>query len=429
MVSFSKEVVMNSHNIAWRSEVELKYLVSYSKIHLVMIQHFEGLKCPPETWPTEHVVTVNARPETFAIPTISQLLSYLLDVTMSDGEYLYFAAQCSWFNGTAFDRVIIFVGWVGTRQWLFSVTETRNRCYRALFSGSGVRSTITDLKDGTVMQWWAPKVESEGKPNLVLIHGLGANALWQWGDFVRHVTPYFNVYVPDLVFFGGSHTTRPERGERFQAECLVRVMEAKGVGRVSIVGLSYGGFVGYCVAALPPEMVERVVLRGSGVCMEERDLKEGLFPLSDLDEAATILVPQTPSKLRDLVRYTFFKPPSSFHWLPSCFLLDFIQTMRRDYEQEKRELIKALVKDRKLSDLPKISQPTLIIWGEHDQVFPLELGHRLKRHLGDNAQLVVIKNAGHAFNMEKAKEFYCILKSYLVDLQLPAESSPFEVAK
>ncbi|RDY12251.1 hypothetical protein CR513_02983, partial [Mucuna pruriens] len=80
------------------------------------------------------------------------------------------------------------------------------------------------------------------------------------------------------------------------------------------------------------------------------------------------------------------------------------------YGQVKRELIKAI--------------PTLIIWGEHDQVFPLELGHRLKRHLEDNAQLVIIKNAGHAFNVEKAKEFYSILKSYLVDLQPPAESSP-----
>ncbi|XP_047150436.1 2-hydroxy-6-oxononadienedioate/2-hydroxy-6-oxononatrienedioate hydrolase-like [Vigna umbellata] len=101
--------------------------------------------------------------------------------------------------------------------------------------------------------------------------------------------------------------------------------------------------------------------------------------------------------------------------------------MCRDYEQEKRELIKALVKDRKLSDIPKISQPTLIIWGEHDQVFPLELGHRLKRHLGDNAQLVVIKKAGHAFCAEKANEFFSIFKSYLLDFQVPAEVSPSNV--
>ncbi|KAG4959024.1 hypothetical protein AAZX31_13G073100 [Glycine max] len=310
-------------------------------------------------------------------------------------------------------------------QCFFSFTETRNRCYRSMFAGSGLRSTVTDLKDGTVMHCWEPKARAESKPSLLLIHGLGANALWQWGDLIRHVAPHYNVYVPDLVFFGGSYTARPERGERFQAECVARVMEAKGVRRVSLVGLSYGGFVGYCMAAMEEGvvMVERVVVCGSGVCMEERDVKEGLFPVMDLDEAANILVPRTPERLRELVGYTFFKPPPLW-WLPSCFLLDFIETMCRDYEQEKRELIKALAKDRKISDLPKISQPTLIIWGEHDQVFPLELAHRLKRHLGDNAQLVVIKNAGHAFNVEKSKEFFSILKSYLVDSQLPVESSP-----
>lgn len=97
-------------------------------------------------------------------------------------------------------------------------------------------------------------------------------------------------------------------------------------------------------------------------------------------------------------------------------------------------------------------QPTLIIWGDHDQVFPLELANRLKRfnprlvqivdvyvltlymyllqslnfepcitdrHLGDNAHLVVIKNAGHALNVEKPKEICKHVKLFLVDLQPP----------
>lgn len=41
------------------------------------------------------------------------------------------------------------------------------------------------------------------------------------------------------------------------------------------------------------------------------------------------------------------------------------------------------------------------------------------RHLGENAELVVIKNAGHAFNIEKPKEFYKHLKCFLVDSQQP----------
>ncbi|KEH28075.1 putative triacylglycerol lipase [Medicago truncatula] len=296
----------------------------------------------------------------------------------------------------------------------FSLTETRNWCYRSTFTGAGLRSTITDLKDGTIMHCWIPKTRTESKPNLLLIHGLGANALWQWGHFIRSLTQLFNVYVPDLVFFGGSYTSRPERTEGFQAECVMKVMEMKCVRSVSVVGLSYGGFVAYSLGVKYKEFVEKVVICGSGVSLEEKDIKDGFFPVSDLDEAANILVPQTPQKLRELFGYAFFRP-RRLAWLPSCFLHDFIHTMCREYVQEKRDLIRAIAKDRNLSDLPKISQPTLIIWGEHDQVFPLELGHRLKRHLGDNAQIVVIKNAGHAFCVEKAKEFYNTLKSFLVD--------------
>ncbi|PPD92999.1 hypothetical protein GOBAR_DD10031 [Gossypium barbadense] len=91
------------------------------------------------------------------------------------------------------------------------------------------------------------------------------------------------------------------------------------------------------------------------------------------------------------------------------------KVMCTEYLQERKDLILALHKDRKLSDLPKITQPTLIIWGEHDQIFPLELGHRLKRHLGDNAELVIIKNAGHAINAEKPKELFKHLKYFLID--------------
>ncbi|GJR09417.1 alpha/beta hydrolase fold-1 [Tanacetum coccineum] len=95
-------------------------------------------------------------------------------------------------------------------------------------------------------------------------------------------------------------------------------------------------------------------------------------------------------------------------------MMYWVQEMNKEHVEEKRELIIALAKDRKLSEIPKISQPTKIIWGDKDQVFPLELGYRLKRHLGDNADMVVIKGTGHAYLVEKPKEFYRHLKSFLI---------------
>ncbi|KAL2240997.1 uncharacterized protein LOC105178306 [Sesamum indicum] len=293
----------------------------------------------------------------------------------------------------------------------FSFTASRDWCYKCSFSTAGLKSTTTDLGDGTVIHCWGPKTHKPSKPTLLLIHGIGANAMWQWNDFVSPLSSKFNVYVPDLLFFGESYTTRPERSENFQAECVMRAMEAMGVRRMRVVGLSYGGFVAYSMAAQFPDAVERVVIGCAGVCMEEKDMEEGLFKVKTVDEAIEILLAQTPEKLRELMRLSFYKPVTS---VPSCFLSDFIDVMCSENFQERKELIYALHKDRKLSDLPKITQPTLIIWGEHDQVFPLELANRLLRHLENNAQLVVLKKAGHAINMEKTKEVYSYLKSFLM---------------
>lgn len=62
-----------------------------------------------------------------------------------------------------------------------------------------------------------------------------------------------------------------------------------------------------------------------------------------------------------------------------------------------------------------ILQQTLIIFGEQDRVFPLELGLRLKRHLGDTSELIIIKNAGHAINRERPAELCRLIKNYICD--------------
>ncbi|GFQ02484.1 monoacylglycerol lipase abhd6 [Phtheirospermum japonicum] len=302
----------------------------------------------------------------------------------------------------------------------FSLTALRDSYYRWSFSIAGLKPTATDLGDGTVIHCWAPKTHRANRPTLLLIHGIGANATWQWNDFVSPLATKFNLYVPDLLFFGDSRTARPDRTESFQARCVMAAMEAMGVGGggMRVVGLSYGGFVAYSMAAQFPGAVERVVIGCAGVCMEDKDMEEGLFRVRSVDEATEILLARTPDKLRELMRLSFYKPAKH---VPSCFLADFIDVMCSEHIQERKELIYALHKDRKLSDLPKITQPTLIIWGEHDQIFPIELAHRLVRHLENNAQLVVLRNAGHAINMEKSKELYSYLKSFLTvpaDLKL-----------
>ena len=77
----------------------------------------------------------------------------------------------------------------------------------------------------------------------------------------------------------------------------------------------------YSLAAQFPERVEKVVLCCAGVCLEDKDLDEGMFQVKTVDEAADILLPQTPEKLRQLVQLAFAKPVKT---MPTCFLNDYI---------------------------------------------------------------------------------------------------------
>lgn len=205
----------------------------------------------------------------------------------------------------------------------FSFTSSRDSCYKYSFEKAGLKSVTTNLGDGTTMHCWAPKKAKENKANLVLLHGLGANAMWQWDYFINPLIPKFNVYVPDLVFFGESYTTRSDRTESFQAQCVMKMMINEFcVKKMSVCGVSYGGFVAYSMAAQFPDDVQKLVLICSGVCAEEKDMIDGMFKVSSVEDAAAILLPQTPRKLKELMKLSFYKPAK---FMPSCFLTDYIQ--------------------------------------------------------------------------------------------------------
>src|SRR5262249_55632614 len=43
-------------------------------------------------------------------------------------------------------------------------------------------------------------------PTVVLVHGFGASAIWQWADQVDALAPDHRVIVPDLLWFGDSRS-------------------------------------------------------------------------------------------------------------------------------------------------------------------------------------------------------------------------------
>ncbi|KAM2695548.1 hypothetical protein EV1_040032 [Malus domestica] len=125
----------------------------------------------------------------------------------------------------------------------------------------------------------------------------------------------FNLYIPDLVFFGDSYSSRPERSEIFQARCVMALMDAHRVKKMMATGISYGGFMAYHMATQFGERIDRLVLCCAGVCMEEKDMENGMFQVKNVEEAMNVLLPQKPHHVRDLMKISFYKPVKN---VPSC---------------------------------------------------------------------------------------------------------------
>ncbi|KAI6671075.1 hypothetical protein NL676_005960 [Syzygium grande] len=90
------------------------------------------------------------------------------------------------------------------------------------------------------MQCWVHKTPKLVRPNLLVIHGIKANGMWRWNDFVSPLGARIIVYV----YFADFYRMRHERSKQFQAQFVVALMEAIDVKKMNVVGMSYRGFVG-----------------------------------------------------------------------------------------------------------------------------------------------------------------------------------------
>ncbi|WOL11581.1 hypothetical protein Cni_G20345 [Canna indica] len=265
--------------------------------------------------------------------------------------------------------------------------------------------------------------EEKNKPPaklpLLLIHGFGPRGTWQWRKQVGVLAAHFDLIVPDLLFFGGSTTRSSQRSEAFQAAALVGLLDALGVApplraRVSVAGTSYGGMVAYNVArAMGPERVDRVVIASSDLLKgpeDDRALLERAGGAGSIDE---ILLPRTTSDVRRLIRLVVHSPP---RYVPEFFLRDISRNLFSDNLKEKLELIEGIILSNKEKfQLTPLAQQVLIIWGEHDQIFPLEKAFQIQKRLGEkNAKLEVVEKSGHLPQMENADKFNKVLLDFLL---------------
>lgn len=189
---------------------------------------------------------------------------------------------------------------------------------------------------------------------------------------------------------------------RDMAEDQAEALQALGLERVSVLGVSEGGMIAQLLAAGHPELLEKLVIavstpRANALVRENVGhwielAKQGDHRRLMIDTAEKSYSPEFLKKYRKLypILGAVGKPPNY-----GRFLANAGATLSFDAVDELR----------------KISCPTLIIGGEKDQIVGVDAFCEMHERIADS-ELYVYRGLGHAA-YEEAKDFYARVFRFL----------------
>lgn len=249
-----------------------------------------------------------------------------------------------------------------------------------------------------------------GQP-LVLLHGGGAGSM-AWTQFCRNIGPLserFRVLAFDLPQYGRSDKPLFEDEPAYDGctRILAEGIEALGLERAHVVGVSQGGGVACLLAHALPDVVDRLVLVSPG----------GLFD--------SILTPVPMDTLRDTFEYYNPGPQTRER------LVAILRRMVYDERVLTEEVIErrwhasiepdsvAAMRNFGVAGLGDVSavlgelrNRALIVWGIEDRVLPLDVPLRFLKAMRA-ADCVLLSRVGHWIPFERPETFNRIVLEFL----------------
>ncbi len=236
-----------------------------------------------------------------------------------------------------------------------------------------------------------------GEP-MILVHGFGGDKD-NWPLMARELSRDFRLIAPDLPAFGDNERT-PDKDYRpaEQAKNLNDFVNALGLDRFHLAGNSMGGYIALEYAlAFPGRLKSMALLNNGGVSMPT---KSEVFLAADRGE--NTLVVNSVEEFAALIKKVAHKP------LPfPRFVLNYLgekAIRERDFIDPIFWAMHADIVNRPLDErLQEIDVPTLIVWGEHDQILDVSSIESMKDRIPNN-EVVVFDDVGHVPMIECPKE-------------------------
>ncbi|AGI25058.1 putative lipase [Pseudomonas sp. ATCC 13867] len=260
----------------------------------------------------------------------------------------------------------------------------------------------------------------EGGPDkaqtVLLIHGFGADKS-NWPRFARFLTDRYHVIAVDLPGFGDS--SRPANisyDVGTQAERLADFMRELGIGRFHVVGNSMGGHIAALLAARHPNEVLSAGLFDNAGVMAPRQSELFLRLLKGEDNP---LVPRSVEDFPALLDFVFVQRP------PMPSRLEHYLAERSLERQAFNDMVFQQLRERYIPlepELPKITAPTLLLWGDRDRVLDVSSIDVMKPLL-KRPSVAILRDCGHVPMIERPEETARLYLDFLQQSQAPATAA------
>lgn len=248
-------------------------------------------------------------------------------------------------------------------------------------------------------------LETGSGPNVILLHGLGADRS-NWTTTVPALAPKYHVYVPDQVGFGQSDKPMISYRIGTLVDFLDAFCRKLGITRAALVGNSLGGWVAMDFALAHPDKVDRLVLVDSAGYSPART---GGPPLTR--ERLQNLNPSTIAQEKQLMAEVFYSKAFATDQIAE---MAFTAHLRKNDGYTIDRFFDSIIRGEDVVDgrLGAIKAPTLIVWGREDALVPLAAGKALAEDI-HGAETVILDSCGHVPPAECPAPFNAALLKFL----------------
>lgn len=255
--------------------------------------------------------------------------------------------------------------------------------------------------DGTTMDYIAFGI---GHKHLIMIPGLGEGLMTVKGTAAPFALMYRKLAKDFRIHVFSRRTAMPDTfTTRDMAEDIYYAMQRLGIPSANIIGVSLGGMIVQHLAIEHPEAVEKLILCVTLPCPNPT-LVTRLRGWSDMAKRGNfkgILVDTAINSYTDsYLRKTLW------------FYKVFGGLARSKHTARFMTMAEAGITHTALSDLHRISCPTLILGGRHDKIVTGEASEHLHR-LIPKSELYMYEDYGHGL-YEEAPDFLQRVKEFFI---------------